>query len=223
MEFHGDAADLDRLFVIESPDAVHRPGTVAVDARRSEPRRYPPRAGERSRQHGRASDPRARRTGRAARGSRSGPGAVEVTTRSWSSRISRKPEKPLSSNRAGSASDPTPPRQVPPRPESARTSRQPHTAPRILIPDEMRRRLAEEAAARAAAAREFEPQESDGFLSQRWPWVAGVAVLALLFVLQVVHSKRDDLVKSSGLGPAIAGTYCVLRPDAPVPDGPLRL
>ena len=71
----------------------------------------------------------------------------------------------------------------------------------------MRRRLAEEAAARAAAAREFEPQESDGLLSQRWPWVAGVAVLAFLFALQVVHSQRNDLVKSSGIGPLIAGTY----------------
>jgi len=74
----------------------------------------------------------------------------------------------------------------------------------------MRRRLAEEAAARAAAAQEFELQESDGFLSQRWPWVAGVAVLAFLFAVQVVHSKRNELVKSPGIGPATAGTYSFL-------------
>ncbi|MGH8130673.1 MAG: DUF3426 domain-containing protein, partial [Steroidobacteraceae bacterium] len=78
---------------------------------------------------------------------------------------------------------------------------------RIVIPDEMRRRLAEEAAARAAATREFEPEAPEAFLSKRWPWAAGIAVLALLFVAQVVHSKRDDLVRSPGLGPVIAGTY----------------
>jgi hypothetical protein len=71
----------------------------------------------------------------------------------------------------------------------------------------MRRRLAEEAAAREAAAREFEPQESTGLLSQRWPWVAGIAGLALLLVLQVIHSQRNDLVKSPGLGPLVAATY----------------
>jgi hypothetical protein len=71
----------------------------------------------------------------------------------------------------------------------------------------LRRRLADEAAARAAAAREFEPQESAGFLSQRWPWVASVAVFSLLFAIQVIHSKRNELIKSAGIGPVIASTY----------------
>jgi len=85
------------------------------------------------------------------------------------------------------------------------------TAPRILIPDEMRRRLAAEASARATAAREFEPEDSsDGFLSQRWPWVAGVVLLALLFVLQVLHSERDDLVRNPTWGAAVARTYAFL-------------
>ena len=95
---------------------------------------------------------------------------------------------------------------VPPTPAAANL-----TAPRILIPDEMRRRLAEEASARETAAREFEPVDvSDGFLSQRWPWVAGVAVLALLFVLQVLHSERNDLVRSPTWGAAVARTYAFL-------------
>ena len=84
-----------------------------------------------------------------------------------------------------------------------------HTAPRILIPDEMRKRLAEEAEARAAASAVFEPDESPGFLSQRWPWVAGVSVLAFLLLLQGVHSQRDALVQGP-LGPAVAGLYAFL-------------
>ena len=83
------------------------------------------------------------------------------------------------------------------------------TAPRILIPDEMRKRLAEEANARAEAAREFEPDEPEtpSFLAQRWPWVAGVAILALVFVLQVVHAGRNDIVRNEAFGPALAGAY----------------
>ncbi len=101
---------------------------------------------------------------------------------------------------------PLPERPAPPTPAAANL-----TAPRILIPDEMRRRLAEEADARATAAREFELVEaSDGFLSQRWPWVAGVALLALLFVLQVLHSERNDLVRNPTWGAAVARTYAFL-------------
>ncbi len=83
------------------------------------------------------------------------------------------------------------------------------TAPRILIPEEMRRRLAEEANARAEAAREFEPDEPEtsSLLDQRWPWVAGVAILALVFVLQVVHAGRNDIVRNETFGPALAGAY----------------
>ena len=94
------------------------------------------------------------------------------------------------------------------------------TAPRILIPDEMRRRLAEEASARETAAREFEQVDaSDGFLSQRWPWVAGVAALALLFVLQVLHSERNDLVQSPTWAAAVARTYAFLGLSVLAPDG----
>ena len=75
----------------------------------------------------------------------------------------------------------------------------------------MRKRLAAEAEARAAAAAAFETvDESPGLLEQRWPWVAGVAALAFLLVLQVVHSQRDELVQSPALGPAVAGVYAFL-------------
>ena len=75
----------------------------------------------------------------------------------------------------------------------------------------MRKRLAEEAAARsaAAAAEVFEPDEPPGWLAWRWPWVAGVSVLAFLLLLQVVHSQRESLVQSPALGPAIAGVYAL--------------
>ncbi len=103
---------------------------------------------------------------------------------------------------------PAPPAPLPvsplPQPRAAATQ----TAPRILIPDEMRRRLAEEAAAREAAALAFEPVEDlPSILDQRWPWVAGVTVLALLFLLQVIHAARNDLVRSPTFGPLIAGAY----------------
>ncbi len=85
------------------------------------------------------------------------------------------------------------------------------TAPRILIPDEMRRRLAEEADARESAAAAFEPvDDGPGFLEQRWPWVAGVGVLALLFALQVVHAERNALVQSPTFGPLVAGAYSLV-------------
>lgn len=86
------------------------------------------------------------------------------------------------------------------------------TAPRILIPEEMRRRLAEEAAAREEATRLFEPEErgDHDLAERRWPRVAGIAALALLLVMQVVHTRRDELVRNPSVGPALAGLYDVL-------------
>jgi predicted Zn finger-like uncharacterized protein len=172
LEYHGNAADLDRLFVFESPEPVQfDPGAVAATLVASEPK-----------------------------------GDLDSTDE-HPILVLDEQDEPI--EEAGetivleSEEPPAPP--PPPRPEPHAAT---HTAPRILIPNEMRRRLAEEAAARAAAAREFEPQESSaGLLTQRWPWVAGVAVLGFLFAVQVVHSQRNDLVKSPGIGPVIAGTY----------------
>jgi predicted Zn finger-like uncharacterized protein len=106
------------------------------------------------------------------------------------------PEKPVAPK------VPAPPKRVPSG----------QTAPRILIPDEMRKRLAEEARAREAAAADdlFEPADSPGILAQRWPWVAGIAALAFLLLLQIVHAERNDLVRSPGIGPLVAGAYSLL-------------
>jgi hypothetical protein len=78
-----------------------------------------------------------------------------------------------------------------------------------VIPDEMRKRLVEEAEARAAADAFFEPGEegSAPLLAKRWPWVAGVAFLALLLLLQVLHTQRNELVRSPAVGPVVAGAY----------------
>ncbi len=79
-------------------------------------------------------------------------------------------------------------------------------SPRILIPDEMRKRLAEEAAARTAFETDLGQEEAHE-QPRRWPWVAGVAAALLLFVAQVVHSQREDLVREPGIGPWLARAY----------------
>jgi predicted Zn finger-like uncharacterized protein len=186
LEFHGNAADLDRLFVIETPEVVQfDPAAVAATLSVHESKNdldstdeHPILVLDEQDEPAEAID--------------------EVEEVEGFEEIEEAGETIVLE------SEPPPPPPPSIRSESPTST---HTAPRILIPDAMRRRLAEEAAARAAAAQEFEPQESDGFLSQRWPWVAGVAVLAFLFAVQVVHSKRNELVKSPGIGPAIAGTY----------------
>jgi predicted Zn finger-like uncharacterized protein len=176
MEFHGSAADLDRLFVVE--DAALRrfePPEVAAEPDDAEP----------------AHD-------------------LDSTDEHPILVLDERDEdveeegESIVLETLGPIEAPLP--VVPPTPAAANL-----TAPRILIPDEMRRRLAEEASARETAAREFEPVDAaDGFLSQRWPWVAGVAALALLFVLQVLHSERNDLVRNPTWGAAVARTYAFL-------------
>jgi predicted Zn finger-like uncharacterized protein len=182
MEFHGSAADLDRLFVVEDA-ALQRfePAEVAADPDNAEPVHDLDSTDE---------HPILVLDERDEEVEEEGESIVLETLAPI--------EAPLPA---------IPPAPAPaPAPAAANL-----TAPRILIPDEMRRRLAEEAAAREAAAREFEPVDaSDGFLSQRWPWVAGVAALALLFVLQVLHSERNDLVRNPTWGAAVARTYAFL-------------
>jgi hypothetical protein len=189
MEFHGDAEDLDRLFVVENPAlARFDPAAAAANLAVAEPPidldstdEHPILVLE----------------------ERDEPPAGDTVDES-------EPEEVVESivlETPAPVAAPTPPPARPPQPAVTGP-----TAPRILIPDEMRKRLAEEAAARAAALREFEPEEDDspGLLSQRWPWVAACAALALLFALQVIHSARNDLVRNPAFGPAIAGAYAFL-------------
>jgi predicted Zn finger-like uncharacterized protein len=195
MEFHGSAADLDRLFVVENP-AITRIDPAAVASSRP------------------AAVPEA---------------SVELdNTDEHPILVLDERDEPLEASADGediaegesivleSPPEPDPAPAPPPKP-----ARQPaalaepasgHTAPRILIPDEMRKRLAEEAEARAAAALEFEPvvDDSPGLLERRWPWVTAIVLLALVLVAQVVHSERHALVRNAALGPLIAGAYSLL-------------
>ena len=190
MEFHGDAAMLDRLFVIENSEPVRfDPAAVAANLSVVEPQpdldstdEHPILVLDETDEPVEEPEPDEPE----AAADDEGDEDVEEAGES----IVLETAAPL-------------PAFVPKSPSITSA----HTAPRILIPDEMRKRLAEEAVARAAATREFETVESPGFLSQRWPWVAGVAVLAVLFVLQVIHSERNDLVRNPTFGPVIAGAY----------------
>jgi len=150
MEFHGSAADLDRLFVVED-SALQRfePAEVTAEPDDAE----------------RAND---------LDSTDEHPILVlderdelpEVAATVEPDEVVEEEGESIVLETLGPIEAPLP--AVPRKPAAANL-----TAPRILIPDEMRRRLAAEASARATAAREFEPEDSsDGFLSQRWPWVA---------------------------------------------------
>jgi len=41
----------------------------------------------------------------------------------------------------------------------------------------------------------------------RWPYVAGICVLSLLLLIQIVHSNRQSLVLSHGVGPLVSQIY----------------
>jgi predicted Zn finger-like uncharacterized protein len=187
MEFHGDAADLDRLFVVEDSALVHFDADAEAPA---------PSASE--------AEPVI---------------DLDSTDEHPILVLDERDEMPDESEiesivleTVEPAAVPLPPHAppAPPAPTAIPRAASGHTAPRILIPDEMRKRLAEEAEARAAAVAAFETDEQPGFLAQRWPWVAGVAVLAFLLLLQVIHSQRDALVESPALGPAVARVYAFL-------------
>jgi predicted Zn finger-like uncharacterized protein len=185
MEFHGDAADLDRLFVVEDSALVHFDADVEAPA---------PSASE--------AEPVI---------------DLDSTDEHPILVLDERDEMPDESaiesivlETVEPAAVTLPPPAPPAPPAMPRAAAGGPTAPRILIPDEMRKRLAEEAEARAAAVAAFETDEQPGFLAQRWPWVAGVAVLAFLLLLQVIHSQRDALVESPALGPAVARVYAFL-------------
>lgn len=196
MEFHGDAADLDRLFVVdESALARFEPAEVAVTLAANEPESDLDSTDEH-------------------------PILVldERDEEEAFEAIVLESSEPLPEPEQAAVAAPLP--EFPP-PEYAQSRPQStgQTSSRILIPDEMRKRLAEEAEAREDAALAFEPADegTPGFLSQRWPWVAGVATLGVLFLLQVIHSERDDLARSPTFGPVIAGAYALAGASALAP------
>lgn len=187
MEFHGDSADLDRLFVVEDP-ALTRfdPAEAAAALAANDPEPDLDSTDEHpilvlDERDELSDDGEQELAADADQDDDAGESIVLETT------------GPV----------PAPVRDLP-IPKSL-------TAPRILIPDEMRKRLEEEAAAREAAALAFEPADDDspGFLSQRWPWVAGTAALAILLLLQVIHAERNDIARNPTLGPLVAGAYAL--------------
>jgi predicted Zn finger-like uncharacterized protein len=167
MEFHGDATELDRLFVVEATTPPNfDPAKVAASLSLAE------------------------------------------------SALDRTDEYPilvLDERDAPEESifpDPAPARDPDPPPAPAPAAAAFGSSSRILIPEEMRRRLIEEAAARTAPVTDFDPVESSD--RRRWPWRLGVALALLLFGIQVVHSQREQLVRGSGFGPWLARAYALV-------------
>jgi predicted Zn finger-like uncharacterized protein len=161
LEFHGDAGELDRLFVLEdgtlaNPDPATE-GGPADDLERTD--EYPILVLDE-------------------RDEPIEPAAEEVVLES-----AAEPEA---------------------APADSATSA--YTAPRILIPEDMRQRLAEEATARAALATDF-GAETPSPSVPRWPWVAAAAVLLLALVAQLIHSERESLVRRPGIGALVAQVY----------------
>ena len=193
MEFHGDAADLDRLFVVESPTRVDFDpaevaatlsvgGTPANDSDLDSTDEFP----------------------------------VLILAETDETDEPDEPDEPVEPQRvvipaARAIAEPVESIVL-----AAEEPATPYGAPRILIPEEMRKRLAEEAAARSAFLSDFGEDEA-ATPHRRWPWAVGVGVLLLLFAAQVVHSQRERLIQKSGLGPLIAQTYALLGQSLTVP------
>ena len=94
-------------------------------------------------------------------------------------------------------------------PEAHDSRPEPFEAPRFLIPEEMRKGLAQEAAASAAAVHAFEEPASMAH-PHRWPWMLGIVVLALVLAAQVVHTQRDQLIHRPDIGPTLAQLYALV-------------
>jgi predicted Zn finger-like uncharacterized protein len=153
MEFHGDAADIERLFVVESPPPLEfDPARVAASLTLAEAR---------------------------------GKGDLASTD-----------EYPILVLDERDA----------PEEDIAPVSEAFSSSARILIPEEVRASLAEEAAAHSALETDFGPAQATG-QQRRWPWTVGVALALLLFGFQVVHSQREQLARGAGVGPWLARAY----------------
>ncbi|MDP9198232.1 MAG: DUF3426 domain-containing protein, partial [Pseudomonadota bacterium] len=151
MEFHGDAADIERLFVVESPPPLDfDPAKVAASLTLAEARND----------------------------------------------LDSTDEYPILVLDERDA----------PEEDVAPVSEAFSSSARILIPEEVRASLAEEAAARSALETDFGPEETPE-LQRRWPWTVGVALALLLFGIQVVHSQREQLARGTGIGPWLARAY----------------
>jgi len=182
MEFHGDAADLDRLFVIESPQPVSfDPGVVAATLSVTE-------------------DP-------------ANDGDLDSTDEFPIIVLAEEdePQEPAAAVEA-EAADEAPVESIV---LAAEEPPGPFGSSRIMIPEEMRQRLSEEAARAELQAGLGMEETADA--RPRWPWVAGVGAMLLLFVVQVVHSQREQLVQKPGFGSVLAEAYALFGQPLTVP------
>ncbi len=100
--------------------------------------------------------------------------------------------------------------------ESDEVIESPAQTPRILIPDEMRKGLAEEAEASAFNAPDFDEPEPE-YDRRRWPWALGIAFLMLALGAQVVHGQRNELIQKPAIGPLLAQIYSLVGVPVIVP------
>jgi predicted Zn finger-like uncharacterized protein len=100
--------------------------------------------------------------------------------------------------------------------ESDEIQPSPFESPRILIPDEMRKGLEEEAAENVINAPHFDDAYAEEG-PRRWPWAMGAAILTLALVAQVVHAERDQLILNPAIGPLLAQAYSLLGMPLPAP------
>ncbi|MGH8251317.1 MAG: DUF3426 domain-containing protein [Steroidobacteraceae bacterium] len=196
LEFHGNAADLERLFVIESAEPVSfDPAAVAASLSVSETQ-----AGK-TEKAGNDDD---------------FTGDLDSTDEHP---ILVLDERDLPYEHVESVVletiEPEPPARPAAAPApakipatAARPAPAPYPAARVPIPDDVRKRLAEEAGVRTTFVNEFEP-ERPAQPSRLWLWPAGVAALALLLLGQIVHHQREQLVRKPGVGRLVAGAYAL--------------
>ncbi len=188
MEYHGDAADIDRLFVIVSqPKPLNfDPAKVAASLTLAEGTNELERTDEYP---------------ILVLDERDAPEESSLAAPEKSASPPSEPARPLPEPSPAPAESASPPSAtaLPPFGSSSR----------ILIPDEMRRRLAEEAAARSALEVDFAPEEAPD-RDRRWPWTIAVALALLFFGVQVVHSQREQLARGPGFGPWLARAYAFI-------------
>jgi predicted Zn finger-like uncharacterized protein len=104
-----------------------------------------------------------------------------------------------------------------PQPDPRELQTNPFAKPRILIPDELRKGLAAEAAADSVSARELFEERGPATAPRRWPWTLGSLFLTLVLAAQVVHAKRNELIRKPAIGPLLVQTYSFLGLPSNVP------
>jgi len=104
-----------------------------------------------------------------------------------------------------------------PQPDPHELQANPFAKPRILIPDELRKGLAEEAAANSVNAQELFEERGPATAPRRWPWALGSLFLMLVLAAQVVHAERNELIRKPAIGPLLVQIYSFLGLPSNVP------